>query len=367
MLISRSRVKLSALAGIIVSGLAATAACGGGGGGSATSAQDELRPVTVGLSALKITSHANIVAATLGYYEDEGLDVNLVETAGSSQVAQQLVSGKFDIGQGGADVMMSSISQGADLYFFGSSLRDYRNWIIPANSPIQDIEDLEGTTVGVSDLAGGEVPLLRYVLKEHKLDPGQDVQIVAVGETPATIASAFGQDRIQSFIGAKSGIVPFKLQSGADVRSIMPSLFANSPVEYMTTTAKHKDDKKLLTGFARASAKGALFCRTNPDACLDVIGEDYPELVEDRQAASATLSAYLPLTRPFEGGNESVYWSMSASDLDRYLEIFSAGSDPLITEPGKVDVREHMVSGLTSSINNFDRQKVVEHAKNYTG
>lgn len=336
-----------------------TEAIGEGGGGDAP-----LRKVNFGLSSGALTSHAYFAAEALGYFEDEGLDVVLTPTEGSSAVAQQLVAGNFDVGQGGIDVMLAALDD-ADLYFFAYALREYRDWIVPEDSQISSLQDMEGTVVGVSNLSGGEVPVVRHFLREAGLDPETDVDLVAAGETPATLAVAFEQDRIDSFAGAQSGIVPFKLETGMELRSMFPDTFADAPVEYLTTTEAHKDDNELMVGIARAAAKGSWFCQTDAEACLDAVEVNYPELVEDRETAAAILDLYLELTRPDTIDSEPVYGRVEAQEIDQYLDIFGTGEDPLIAHAAEIDLDNHIVGGLVEKINDFDFDAVAQEANSY--
>lgn len=349
---------------MLVIGLVASACGDSAERGDTAGDNNDLRELTLGLPTGALTVHMTYVADTLGYYEEEGLDVELVPTEGSSAVAQQLIGGNFDVGWGGADVMMNAMEEGTDLYAFFPGERDYRDWIVPSDSAITSLSDLQATTVGVSNLSGGEVPIVRYLLDRAGLT---DVELVAVGEEPAAIAVSFEQDRIQSYAGAQSAIVPFKLQTGFEDQSIYPDEFADQYVEFFMANESTAEDKELLVSIGRATAKGQLFCDTNPSACLDVIGKDHPELVEDPELATNILDAYLNLTRPPTREGRPYYGEVDRATWELLLEIFSSGREPLITAPEKIDLDKSLLTDLHEEINDFDHEAIIEQAENYSG
>src|SRR5690606_23418836 len=72
--------------------------------------------------------------------------------------------------------------------FFYNVTRKY-NWeiIVPADSDIKTIADLEGKTIGVGGLSWGNVPVTRAILQEAGIDPATDVEIVPVGQGPSAV------------------------------------------------------------------------------------------------------------------------------------------------------------------------------------
>ena len=341
------------------------AACGdddGDGGGDV-----ELREIELGLSGGSLAFYGFFAAEELGYYEDEGLDVNITPTEGSSEAAQQLVAENFDIAMGVPDAMLAAM-QTENLYpFYTYFTSEFRDWVVPADSAIQEVADLEGMRQGVSTLQSGEVPLVRYLLQQEGIDPQTDIQIIEVGDQPPSIQAALEQGRVDSFAGSASHVIAINA-AGYETRSILPETFQSGlPVEGLLAREPHNEDSELLVGIARATSKGLLFCQTNPDACLDVIGQGRPELVEDRALAEETLENYINFSTPPEEDGRLFFSPTSVEGWETYLGVYSSGEDPVVTDPDAIDLETLVIEDLRDQINDFDYDAVVEEAENFSG
>lgn len=353
----RMRLIASAMVALLL-----MAACGGDSDGEGSG--EELRNVDIGLSTGSLAVFMYYVADTLGYYEEEGLNATITPTEGSSDSAAQLAAGNFDVAQGAASAMLALMGDVELHPFYSVITREYRDWVVAADSDIQSVADLEGTTIGVSDLAGGEVPIVRFVLSENGIDPQTGVEIVALGEEPATVVGAFEQDRVDSYSTSRSALIPIE-EAGIELRSIFPESLSAGPVEALVAGPEATEDRELLVGVGRATAKGTAFCTADVEACLDVIGEDSPELVADRDTARAIVETFIELTTPPEQDGRPYYGPVDQEGWELYMEIFSAGDDPLIADPDSIDLDSLMVDGLQEDINDFDLEAIQEQASSY--
>ena len=130
--------------------------------GAACAEDEELRDVNLALSTTSGFGYGYWIAVGLGYYEDEGLNVSLQGTGGSSDVAQILAANNAEAGMGVPGAMLPAIEAGAGLYpFFTYAYGEVFDVVVPAGSSINNIAGLAGMKIGISELAGGEVPLVR--------------------------------------------------------------------------------------------------------------------------------------------------------------------------------------------------------------
>lgn len=327
----------------------------------------ELQQVDIGLSSGSLAVFMYYVADTLGYYEEEGLDATVTPTEGSSDAAQQLAAGNFDVAQGASSAMLAIMGGDVPLHpFYSVITREYRDLVVPADSSISSVADLDGATIGVSDLAGGEVPIVRFILTESGIDPKTDVDIVASGEEPPSVASALEQERIQAYSGSRSALIPIEA-AGGELRSIFPESLESGPVEALVASDEAAQDQDLLTKIGRATAKGTAFCAADVEACLDVIGQDHPELVTDRETAIQIVETFVELSLPPEEDGRPFYGPVDLEGWQLHLEIFSSGDDPLIPNPDLIDLEELVVDGLQNGINDFDIEEIEDQANNYEG
>ena len=149
-------------------------------------AKAEARTVNVAVPTLSMVVIAFTAAKEKGYYQEEGLDVNLVvmrDTLGISA----LIGGNADFASmSGAG--LTAILGGVPLRFVFSSFFRPMFWLY-AKPEFQDIKALKGKRIGVTGLGSGPDNLLRETLKRNGIEGGRDATILALG-LPSTVATA---------------------------------------------------------------------------------------------------------------------------------------------------------------------------------
>lgn len=160
----------------------------------------------VGVSS-KVLGYGHLWAAwRRGYFEREGLDVEVVVMRGTSPAVQALIAGSINAGLLANDGPITAVEQGMDLSMIasGSKLthmllggKNYKTW-----------EDLRGATIGSSTLTSGTAFVLRRALKLKGLEYPRDYKLLAVGGTgPSFAAMKTGQ------IAAAMQAVPYAFQA----------------------------------------------------------------------------------------------------------------------------------------------------------
>ena len=94
---------------LISAAVLALTGCGGAG-------KSGLTQVTLNEVAHSIFYAPQYAAIELGYFEDEGIDLKLVNGAGADKVMTALVSGDADIGFMGSEASIYTYAQGAGDY-----------------------------------------------------------------------------------------------------------------------------------------------------------------------------------------------------------------------------------------------------------
>lgn len=324
-----------------------------------TAAPQELREVDVALSTTSVFGYGYWIALDLGFYEDEGLDVSLQGTGGSSDVAQILAANNAVAGMGVPGAMLPAIQAGANLYpFFTYAYGEVFDVVVPEGSDLQSIADLEGLVIGISELAGGEVPLVRALLSEVGLDPDSDVQIIEVGTDAPSVRAAFEANRIDAYSSAKSDIAAMNA-TGLGTVSIAPESLSTLPAEGLLATEETRDDDELLVGLGRATAKGQLVAYTNLDAAVCVLKNQIPEEFTDDAAGRASLESVVAITTAPEGDNgEFVFGFLDADGWNTYVNIFIQGG--VLTDT--IDMSQFVIGDLLDGYNDFDQQEIIDLA-----
>ena len=127
-------------------------------------------------------SQAPMVAAKrLGYFEAEGLDVELMGFKGTGTLIPQMLAKRVDIGYPNPDTLILSRAPGKEKlplkYFYNMTRSSGWEFAVLADSPIKSLKDLNGKTVGVGAMSFGNVPITRAAFKEL----GVNATMVPVG------------------------------------------------------------------------------------------------------------------------------------------------------------------------------------------
>jgi len=83
-----------------------------------TSAQEKVKfPVS---ASSKTLGYSPLwVASKMGFFDKQGLDVQLVLVAGADKSTMALVGGSVNVSSGGTDTVVAAVEQGADLVSIG--------------------------------------------------------------------------------------------------------------------------------------------------------------------------------------------------------------------------------------------------------
>jgi ABC-type nitrate/sulfonate/bicarbonate transport system substrate-binding protein len=282
-----------AAAGCGGSGSGAAAANGNGdsGAGSAGTGGSELftlRAVT------QTTFSETIIADKLGFFEDEGIQIDYIGTLGQGITQfQALEQGDIDVFTQGhlTEVAMARLAGLSPLAVAPGFVDDPDNphitYLVREDSDIQSIEDFAGKKVGISGLAVCTDGFITKYLSERGLDPasveyvvmpqaGQIEQALVNGQIDATtshtpfagVALAAGGVRM----AAKSYDVVGTPAGGLAVRG-----FSDAFIE------EHPD---IVQGFVNATYRARIFMEANPDYSR-VVGAEYLGLEPDEVSSNS--------------------------------------------------------------------------------
>ncbi|HIU93956.1 MAG TPA: ABC transporter substrate-binding protein, partial [Candidatus Aphodomorpha intestinavium] len=193
---------------------------------------DGLRTVELHEVTRSVFYAPQYVAISMGFFEDEGLDVRITTSGGSDKAMTALLSGQADICLAGPETGVYVYNEGkADHPLIVGQLtkRDGSFLVGRTDEPDFSWESLRGKSI-IGGRAGG-MPLmtLEYVLKAHGLEPGVDVDVidsiqfnlmggafeggtgdyVTLFEPTATEFERAGKGYIVANVGLASGEVPY--------------------------------------------------------------------------------------------------------------------------------------------------------------
>jgi ABC-type nitrate/sulfonate/bicarbonate transport system substrate-binding protein len=120
-------------------------------------------------------------------FEDEGIDLEIVESRPASTAVQAVMAGSAQF-TGAAESAASAMLQGGDLRIVVYWMLN-KEMLLMAGPEIESVEDLRGGTVAVSRLRSQNAVVAEEVLSALGLEPGVDVEMVAVGGSSSRMAA----------------------------------------------------------------------------------------------------------------------------------------------------------------------------------
>lgn len=158
--------------------------------------------VTVGYSRLRISLPV-FVAEQQGFFEKQGVNVELQMYETAQPLMQALVQGNIDVaGFTALPITYNGMNRsGKKLYFLSAMLEDSSHRVSyllrkPGDTSITSISDLRGKRVGILPTIAYKA-WLEAMLREEGLEPGTDVQIQQIAPTlQAQALSSGGVDAL---------------------------------------------------------------------------------------------------------------------------------------------------------------------------
>ena len=143
---------------------------------AAASGAPELHKVTVG--PLPITDLEQLfVADAKGFFDQEGLKVEIANFGGGAEIVPAVESGSVDIGWSNSISILQARFRGLDMRFFAGGLyQGPGHWnsalMVPDGSPIRSADQLRGRRVAVNTLGNLNELVLRAYLNRAGQKPG---------------------------------------------------------------------------------------------------------------------------------------------------------------------------------------------------
>ena len=137
-------------------------------------------PITLNEVAHSIFYAPQYAAIELGYFDEEGLDVTLVNGGGADKVMTALVSGEADIGFMGSEASVYTYANGeADYAVNFAQLTQRAGNFLVGREPEPDFqwENLKGKKVLGGRAGGMPQMVFEYILKKNGIDPKTDLSI----------------------------------------------------------------------------------------------------------------------------------------------------------------------------------------------
>ena len=240
----------------------------------------ELKKITVAEVAHSVFYAPMYVADALGYFEEEGLDVDIVLTSGADSVAASVMSGSAEIGFCGSEQSIYIYNGGEKDYlvnFAGLTKRD-GSFIVGRVDKDFDIMDLKGSHIIAGREGGMPAMTLAYTLNEQgiSLDELEFDTSIAFAAMGGAFISGTG-DYVALFEPTALSIE--KNEYGYVVASLG---MLGGEVPYTTFQARKsyiEKNKDVIKGFTNAIQKGLDYTYSHKDSEIaDLLIDYFPDI-----------------------------------------------------------------------------------------
>ncbi|MDC4233316.1 ABC transporter substrate-binding protein [Actinomyces sp. B33] len=287
--------------------------------------------VTIGLTYIPNVQFSPVyVAEDHGLYAAEGLDATIRHHGSDEGLFTALVSGQEDVVIASGDEAMTARDQGMDLVSIGAYYRTYPGAVIvPADSPIRSLADLEGRSIGIPGEYGSNWYATLAAIQAGGLT-AEDVDIVSIGYTQQ---AAIAQGQVDAVLGFTNNDLVQMRRAGLDVRAIdlAPGDVPLVGASIITTRQwldAHPDEAAAVV---RATAAGIDATIADPQSAIDATRTRDETLTDEERldTARAVLDETIRLMRAPEG--------QALGEQD--LAAWEAMADFLASIPGLVQTR----------------------------
>ncbi|WP_166741709.1 ABC transporter substrate-binding protein [Cumulibacter soli] len=283
--------------------ISALAACGSsedesGDGSSVTFAVGA--PVLIDSTAPYTT-----VPVTQGYWEDEGMSVEVEPTQGATASMQLLMAGKADISNGGTSSMYQAAIANPDLRIVSLQPKNVWQISVPADSDITEIADLKGKKLGVQSLSSASYLFGRAALAASGVDPDKDVEWIPTG-VGSQAAQALNDGTVvayATYTGPNAVVASVMGEELVDLPTPLDEIPGLSGIA--TTKDFLADNRDAVVEFLQGYYKGAVFAATNPSAALQIHWAENPEQKPDGDLQEALDATVPTVEERFEGAVET--------------------------------------------------------------
>ena len=270
--------RLIAIVTLMVTVLAALRGCQ-----KDTSADKEakLTKVTLNEVAHSIFYAPQYVAIEEGYFEEEGIDLELVTGFGADKTMTAVLSGEADIGFMGAEASIYAYQEGANdpVVNFAQLTQRAGNFLV-AREKMDNFQwsDIKGKNVLGGRKGGMPEMVFEYVLRQNNIDPQKDVAIdqsIDFGSTAAAFSGGQGDFTVEF---EPSATALEKEGKGYVVASVGVD---SGYVPYTAYSAKNsfmEKNPEIIQSFTNALQKGMVYVQTHtPEEIAKVIAPQFEE------------------------------------------------------------------------------------------
>jgi len=226
--------------------------------------------VTTAYQSLTIGSSTPVwVAKSAGFFERQGLDVNIVFVEGSPRTVQTLIAGESEIAESTGPSVLNARAAGSPAVIIAGFINVMPYYLI-VNSSINSPADLKGK-VGANHIPGTAADtVIRIGLKALGLDPDRDVSLRAIGNTPMRL-QAMAAGFAEFMVGQD-----LELQQAKKLgfKVLVDYVATKTPFQMgaaVTTERYAREKRDVVLRYVKALSQALHYLKTNREGSIAII------------------------------------------------------------------------------------------------
>jgi NitT/TauT family transport system substrate-binding protein len=258
----------------------------------------------------------------LGFFKDQGIDLDIQNSGGAVGATSLVASGASDLALGAVEAMPGQIMRGAPMKaIYMYSYRPIFRLAFIKGSKVQDVKALKGARVGLLSAASSSAIVLQFILEKSGLRT-EDVTLVPLGVGPAAVA-AVKAGQADALIYHDT-FYPFLERNGVELTYYeSPTLdrpFAGQGIFGLETSYKAKP--QLTTSFLRGLTKSLAYSTRDPAGATLAFAKLHPEIGKSLALEEAAWRERVKITYAING----VWGQMDDQIWANLLEVLLAGA-----------------------------------------
>lgn len=235
-----------------------------------------------------------VVAQERGFFEMNGLQVDLVNYTGSTdQLLESLATAKADAAVGMIHRWLKPLESGFDVKIVGSSHGGCVRLVGVKEAGITELQKLKGKTIGVSDIASPGKNFFSILLKKNGIDADRDV---SWRQYPADLLDiAVNKGEIQAIADGDPTLYLIEKRNKGRYVELASNLSGEYKDKVCCIVGARgelvRKEKPVVAALVRAIVQASDFVAENPNESAKLFAKYSPKVpVEDLQALLGTLT-----------------------------------------------------------------------------
>ena len=270
-------------------------------------AQDkQLKKIRWGVTSLSASQWIPWIAKDAKIYEKHGLDVELILLRGSGQSSQAIIGGSIFAAPVTLATVINATLSGADLVTVAHTVPGVQSKLL-VKPEIRRPEDLRGKKLGISTFGSLGDFLNRHIIKKYGMEPGRDVILITVGNTP---------ERLQALVsgGVDAADLAYPADAQAERLGFKVLWDAKQEVSYpsMSVVTRRKsvvEDRDTVMRMVKAHVEGIHYLKANKEFSLKILSKYLK--TNDRELLEGSYEIYrkdfISIPYPITQGLQATY------------------------------------------------------------